>query len=122
MNILILELVWYWIALYTLNNKVSYFDSFGVKYIPKEIKIFIDKSIVVGNIFRVQPYYWIICGYFCIGFIDFMLPGNTLTDITNLFASNDFTKNDDIILKYLWLIFKKLLNWILMKHIIYIQV
>ena len=40
------------------------------------------------------------CGYFCIGFIDFMLKGNTLTDFTNLFSTNNFDKNNDIILKY----------------------
>ena len=41
------------------------------------------------------------CGYFCIGFIDFMLRGNSLTDFTNLFSPNNFKKkNDDIILNY----------------------
>ena len=44
----------HWIALYALN--VTYFDSFGVEHIPKEIKIFIDKSIVITNIFRIQAY------------------------------------------------------------------
>ena len=39
-------------------------------------------------------------GYFCIGFIDFMLKGKTLTDFYNLFSPNNFGKNDDIILKY----------------------
>ena len=38
------------------------------------------------------------CRYFCIGFIDFMLKGNNLTDFTSLFSPNDFRKNDDIIL------------------------
>ena len=38
------------------------------------------------------------CGYFCIGFIDFILAGKTLTDFGNLFSSNNFKKNDDIIL------------------------
>ena len=38
------------------------------------------------------------CGYFCIGFIDFMLKGNSLTDFTNLFSPNNF-RNDDIIFK-----------------------
>ena len=28
------------------------------------------------------------CGYFCIGFIDFMLAGKNLTDLTNLFSPN----------------------------------
>ena len=40
------------------------------------------------------------CGYFCIGFIDFMLAGRTLTDFTNLFAPNNFKKNEDVILNY----------------------
>ena len=40
------------------------------------------------------------CGYFCIGFINFMLNGYSLTDYTNLFSPNDFKKNDDIIVKY----------------------
>ena len=40
-------------------------------------------------------------GYFCIEFIDFMFKGKSLTDYTNLFSPNDFTKNDDTVLKYL---------------------
>ena len=91
----------HWIDLYALNNNVTYFDSFGVEHFPKEIIIFIDKSIVVTNIFRIQAYDSIMCGYFCIGFIDFMLAGKTLTEFTNLFSPNKFKKNDDIILNYL---------------------
>ena len=40
------------------------------------------------------------CEYFCIGFTDFMLAGKYLTEFTNLFSTNNFKKNDDIILKY----------------------
>ena len=41
------------------------------------------------------------CGYFCIGFIDFMFKCNSLTDFTNLFSRDNFKKkNDDIILNY----------------------
>ena len=40
------------------------------------------------------------CGYFCIGFIDFMLGGKTLIDYTSLFLLYDFEKNDKIILSY----------------------
>ena len=71
--------------MYALNNGVTYFDSFGVEHIPKKIKIFIDRSIVVTNIFRIQAYDSIMCGYFCTEFIDFMLAGKTLTDFANLF-------------------------------------
>ena len=84
----------------TTNNNDTYFDSFGVEHISKEIKILIDKTIVVTNIFRIRAYDSIMCGYFCIGFIDFMLKGKTLTDFTKLFSPNNFKKNGDIILKY----------------------
>ena len=40
-------------------------------------------------------------GYFCIGFIDFMLNGTDLLDYTNLFSFYEYEKNDKIILKYL---------------------
>ena len=87
---------------------MSYFDSFGVEHIPKEIKEFIDrpsssashKNSIETNIFRIQAYDLIMCGYFCIGFIDFILAGKTLTEYTNLFSPNNFKENDDIILNY----------------------
>ena len=86
--------------MYFHNNNVNYFDSFGVEHIPKEIRTFISNKIITTNIFRIQAYDSIMCGYFCIEFIDFMLAGKTLTEYTNLFSSNNFKKNDDIILKY----------------------
>ena len=90
----------HWIALYVLNNDVTYFDSFGVEHIPKEIKTFISNKNIKTNIFRIQAYDSIMCGYFCIGFIDFMFAGKTLTDFTNIFFTKYFQKNDDIILNY----------------------
>ena len=54
----------------------------------------------IANISRVQANNSIMCGYFCIGFIDFMLASKKLTDFTSLFSPNDFKKNDNIILSY----------------------
>ena len=81
------------------SNSVTYFISFGVEHIPKEIKEFVKNKNIITNIFRIQAYDST-CGYFYIGFIDFMLKGKTLTQNTNLFAPNNFKKNDDIILNY----------------------
>ena len=87
--------------MYVNNDDVTYFDSFVVEHIPNEIKALIDRSLsITTNIFRIQAYDSIMCGYFCIGFIDFMFKGKTLTEYTNLFSPNNFEKNDDIILKY----------------------
>ena len=90
----------HWVALCMQNNNVTCFDSFGVKHIPKEMKIFINHSLSITNIFRIQAFDSIMCGYFCIGFIDFMLAGKTLKEFTNLFSPNNFKKNDDIILNH----------------------
>ena len=58
-----------------------------------------NKSIK-ANIFRIQESNSMMCGYFCIGFIDFMLAGKKLTDFTDLFSPYEFDKNDQIILNY----------------------
>ena len=82
------------------NNDITYFDSFGVEHIPKEIKAFIKNRSIKTNIFRIQVYDSIMCIYFCIGFIYFMLKGKSLTEYTSLFSPYDFTKTDDTILNY----------------------
>ena len=41
------------------------------------------------------------CGYICIGFIDYMFMGKSLIDYTNLFLPNNFAKNDSITLNWL---------------------
>ena len=90
----------HWVAVYVKNNDITYFDSFGVEHILIEIKAFIgrssssallDKSIKT-NIFRIQAYDSIMSGYFCIGFINFMFEGRSLTEYTNLFSPNNFIK------------------------------
>ena len=55
---------------------------------------------MISNIYRIQNYDSIMCGYFCIGFIDYMFKAKGLTDYTNLFSLNNFRKNDDILLNY----------------------
>ena len=86
----------HWIALFCKKNEIIYSDSFGVEYIPNEIKEFVKKFIgnknIKTNIFQVQQDSSIMCGYFCIGFIDFMLADKKLTDYTNLFSPHDLKK------------------------------
>ena len=90
----------HWIVLYVDNKTATYFDSFGIESIPKEVKKIIGNSNIITNIYRIQNYDSIMCGYFYIGFIDYMFMGKSLTDYTNLFSPSNFKKNDDIILNY----------------------
>ena len=85
-----------WIALFVKTNEAIYFDSFGIDHIPKEIEHAICNKNIKSNIFRLQAYDSIMCGYYCIEFINYMLKGKTL-DCTNLFSPNDFKKNNQII-------------------------
>ena len=82
------------------KHEIVYFNSFGVEYIPEEIKKFIRNKNTKANIFQIQENDSVMWGYFCIGLIDFMLAPKKLTDYTNLFSPHDLKKNDNIILSY----------------------
>ena len=92
-------------ALFVTPKYKVYFDSFGIEHIPKEINKFINNDTtkssaiarIKSNIFRRQAYDSIMCGYFSIEFINYMLEGKTLLDYTNLFSPNEFKKNDQVI-------------------------
>ena len=65
----------HWIALFCNKNEIVCFNSFGVEHFPEEIEKFLGNRNLVANIFRVQANNSVMCGYFCIGFIDYMLAG-----------------------------------------------
>ena len=99
----------HWVSLFVKINEAIYFDSFGIECIPKEINKFVNNDTIKSsslkriksNIFRIQAYDSIMCGYFCIEFVNYMLKGKTLLDYTNLFSPNDFKKNNRIIKRIL---------------------
>ena len=57
---------------------VTFFDSFGVEHTPKENRKFIRNKNMASNIYRIQAYDSMMCGWFCIGFINFMLKSKGL--------------------------------------------
>ena len=69
--------------------RAGYGSSIKKSLIPPHIKT---------KIFRIQADNSIVCGCFCIGFIDFMFAERSLIDFTSLFSPYDFKKNDDMIL------------------------
>ena len=87
----------HWIALYVNAKNVTYFDSFGVEHIPKEIRKFIRNKNIITNIYKTQTYDSTVCRYFCIRFIDFMLKGKSLLGYSNLFSPIEYKKNDKTI-------------------------
>ena len=80
------------------NGNTSYnatcFDSFAVEQIPKEIENLIKNKNIIRNIYRIQAFHSIMCGYFSIRFFDFVQKGTTLLDSTNFLSLNKYKKND----------------------------
>ena len=87
----------HWVALFIQKKGAVYFDSFGVERLPEEIKKFLHGKNLNLNLFRIQEFDSIMCGYFCLGFLDYMFAGKSLLEYTSLFSPNDFKKNDRII-------------------------
>ena len=93
------DVITHWIALFCKRIEIVYFNSFGIDHILEEFKEFIGNKNTKANIFRVQANNSVMCRYFCIGFIDFMLAGKKFTDFTSLFSPHDFPKHDNIIVR-----------------------
>ena len=65
-------------------ENVTYFNNFGVEYIPKEVRKFIGNKNY--SKYRMQAYDSIMCGYFCNGFLNFMLKGESLLEFIITFS------------------------------------
>ena len=88
----------HWVAIFINDDRATYFDSFGVEHMPREVVRFLRNKDIQANIFRVQPADSVLCGYYCIKFLDFMFDGKTLTDFTNMFSPTNFKANDKKVL------------------------
>ena len=88
----------HWVALFCKRNEIVHLDSFGVEYIPEEIKDFIGNENIKANSFGIQANNSIMYGCYCIGFIDFILSGKK-TDwfYWFVFFLSLWKKNDEII-------------------------
>ena len=62
-----------------------YFYYFGVEYIPQEVLSKIKDKSITQKFFRTQDNESLMCGFYCIAFIKYMLAGKTLLDYTNFF-------------------------------------
>ena len=68
----------HWVALFVKSKYTVYFDSLGIEHIPSEINKFIGNKNIKSNIFRLKAYDSIVCGYYCIEFINHILKGKTI--------------------------------------------
>ena len=70
----------HWIARYGNAENVTHFDSFGVEHIPKEFRKFIGNKKFITSIYKIQEYGLIMCRYFCIRIIGFVLKSKSLLE------------------------------------------
>ena len=100
----------HWVALYVNSNIFWYtFIEFSIDRVPKKFKKFIGNKNITTNIFRIQAYDSIMCGYICIGFVDFFFQkGKSFIERTNLFSPNEYEQNNKIRLKsFQWILKSK---------------
>ena len=71
------------------RSEIVYFDNFDFEHVPEEIKEFAWNKNIIAHIFWVQANNSVMCGYFCTGFIDFMLAGKN--DFTDWFYEHVFS-------------------------------
>ena len=71
--------------------------SFRIEYIPQEVLNKIRDKLITHNIYRIQDSNSVMCGFYCIAFIEYMIPEKTLLDYTNFFFHGDYKNNDNII-------------------------
>ena len=62
-----------WIGLFWNWIETVYLDSFGVENVLEEVKKLVGNKNIIAAVFWVQAKGSVMCGYFCVGFIDFML-------------------------------------------------
>ena len=86
----------HWVSLFVNKNTAVYFDSFGIEYTPQEVLNKIKHKSITHNIFRIQDNQSIVCRFYCIAFIEYILAGKTFLDYTNLFSPNDYKENGKV--------------------------
>ena len=75
------------------DNNATYFYSFGVEHIQKEMKKITGNKNIIRNIYRIEARHLIMCEYFgIVGFIDFMLKSQSFLDYRNLFSPSKYEK------------------------------
>ena len=79
----------HWVSLFIDRNTDSYVDSFGIECISQKVLNKIKDKSITHNIFRIQDNESIMCGLYCITFIEYKLPEKNLLDYTNLFSPDD---------------------------------
>ena len=83
----------HWIAMKFINNKLFYFDSYGIEFVPDIIKKQYDK--IITNTYRIQSIDSIECGKFCILFIKANIQNESdYSKFLLQFHKNNFEKND----------------------------
>lgn len=90
----------HWVAINNiLNDKCLYFDSFGALP-PKEIISFMrtGNKTIVCNDYRIQDFNSIMCGYYC---IDFLNNGREYSNWLLQYNPNNYKLNDKIVLSNL---------------------
>ena len=86
----------HWVSLFVNKNTAVYFDSFVIEYTPQEVLNKIKHKSITHNMFRIQDNESIMCRFYCIAFIEYILAGKTFLHYANLFSPSDYKENGKV--------------------------
>ena len=67
-----------------------------IEYVPQEVSNKIKDKSITHDILRIQDKDSIMCGFYCIPLIEYMLLGKAILDYNNLFYPNEYEKNNKL--------------------------
>jgi len=93
----------HFIAIYSRDNTIYYFDSLGLKCENEYILKFMNQfgRNIIQNDKQIQSYNSIFCGYFCLSFITFMTKHDNVKKFLNIFNDKNLKLNDKIVVELL---------------------
>ena len=85
----------HWVGMKFINDKLFYFDSYGIGYMPDVIKKQYSDDEIITNIYRIQSNNSNECGKFCRMFIRSNIQNKSdYVKFLLQFKKNNFEKND----------------------------
>ena len=86
----------HWVSLFI--DRYTAAVCFWLFWNRKEVLIKIKDSSIANNVYRTQKNDYVMCGFHCIAFIEYMLSGKALSDFIYLLTPDGYKTNDKMIL------------------------
>ena len=85
----------HWVSYKKIDNKIFYFDSYAISFIPDIIKNQYPNHKFICNIYKIQSIDSVQCARYCILFVEYNIKNeNDYNNFLLKFKTDNFLKND----------------------------